>query len=268
MARETDRNEWQVTTDREQIRDWAGAHDAVPVRDTGSNAGVDLRTDHARSGDQIGWEQFFERLGEERAAVRFRADSPDESERAAFEVVDRETVAVRDSTADRDAAEEKVDEPTQTESTNIVGSDTGEGEPPIFDEVETDPEPDADDETSMAESAHGAELSALVLDEIYEDPGGVTSEPEDEYLVFKNTAEEPLDLTGWTVENDAGRSYTFPSGFTLEPGERVTLHSGVGDDTETDLYWGTEEETWDQTGDTVTVQTANGKRALREPYKA
>ena len=88
----------------------------------------------------------------------------------------------------------------------------------------------------------------------------------DEYLTFENAGEETLDLSGWTVTDEAGKRYTFPDGTTLAPGERVTLHTGSGEDTDTDLYWGASGPVWNNDGDTVTVRAADGTVVLEESY--
>jgi len=75
----------------------------------------------------------------------------------------------------------------------------------------------------------------------------------DEYVVFENTGAESLDLSGWTVADDTGKTYTFPEGYTLGAGETVTLHTGSGTDSDTDLYWGSGSPIWNNGGDTVTV---------------
>jgi micrococcal nuclease len=88
----------------------------------------------------------------------------------------------------------------------------------------------------------------------------------DEYVVFENTGGEALDLSGWTVEDEAGATYEFPTGFTLQPGDEVTLHTGSGQDTSTDLYWGYERPIWNNSGDTVIVKNTDGNVVLREEY--
>jgi len=52
----------------------------------------------------------------------------------------------------------------------------------------------------------------------------------------ENADEEPLDLSGWTVRDEAGHIYVVSDGFVLEPGSRVTLYSGAGSDDGTALY--------------------------------
>lgn len=63
----------------------------------------------------------------------------------------------------------------------------------------------------------------LELVRIHADATGNDNENlNDEYLVFENTGAEPLDLSGWTVADEADHAYTFPDGFVLAPDEHVT----------------------------------------------
>jgi len=89
----------------------------------------------------------------------------------------------------------------------------------------------------------------------------------DEYVVFENTGEEPLDLSGWTVKDDVGKTYTFPDGYTLGAGETVTLHTGSGTDSDIDLYWGSGSPIWNNGGDTVTVRNSDGDIVRQETYE-
>jgi len=73
-------------------------------------------------------------------------------------------------------------------------------------------------------------------------------------------------LTGWTVSDEAGKTYQIPDGFTLDPGATVTLHTGSGTDTETDLYWDAGRPVWNNGGGTVTVTTAEGDVVIEETY--
>ena len=88
----------------------------------------------------------------------------------------------------------------------------------------------------------------------------------DEYVVFENAGERTLDLSGWTVRDEAGHEYTFGD-VTLAPGERLTLHTGSGTATATDRYWGSDGPLWNNDGDTVTVETANGTRVVTTRYE-
>jgi competence protein ComEC len=46
----------------------------------------------------------------------------------------------------------------------------------------------------------------------------------------------------------------------------VTLHTGSGTSTTTELYWGSGSPIWNNDGDTVIVSNANGERVLEETY--
>ena len=71
----------------------------------------------------------------------------------------------------------------------------------------------------------------------------------DETLVIVNLG-GPVDLAGWTLRDEAGTLYTFPS-LTLFESGAVNLHTTAGEDTVIDLYWGQTKAVW-----------ASGKKAL------
>ena len=63
-----------------------------------------------------------------------------------------------------------------------------------------------------------------------------------------------VNMAGWTMTDGEGNQFTFPSLSLLSKGE-VTVHTGRGANTPTDLYWGQTESRW-----------ASGKVAyLRDP---
>ena len=108
----------------------------------------------------------------------------------------------------------------------------------------------------------------LAVAEIHADAAGDDRENlNDEYVVFENAGTETLDLSGWTVEDEAGKRYAMPDGATIAPGETLTLRTGSGTDTETDLYWVAGSPVWNNAGDTVIVENATGDRVLAESYE-
>ena len=124
---------------------------------------------------------------------------------------------------------------------------------------------DASDGTGTTTIDPGA---ALEVAEINADAEGDDRENlTGEYVVFENTGDEPIDLSGWTVEDEAARSYAFPQGFALEAGATVTLRSGSGTDTDTELYWGSGSPIWNNDGDTVILTTDDGERVLEVRYE-
>ncbi|WP_158057126.1 lamin tail domain-containing protein [Halorussus halophilus] len=114
----------------------------------------------------------------------------------------------------------------------------------------------------------GAKADAtLSLAEAHPDAAGEEqSNLNDEYVVLRNDGQESLDLSGWTVSDEADHEYTFPQGTTLKPGETLTLHTGTGEDAPPDYYWNADSPVWNNDGDTVFVHTAEGTLVLEEQY--
>ena len=81
---------------------------------------------------------------------------------------------------------------------------------------------------------------------------------QEERIAVANADETGVNLTGWTITDEGTRNtYTFPV-FALDPGANVTVHSGAGNDTATDLYWGRGSAVWNNDGDLATLADANG----------
>ena len=80
-------------------------------------------------------------------------------------------------------------------------------------------------------------------------PGSLTSEQ----VILTNLSGQ-VNMAGWTMTDGEGNKFTFPSLSLLSNGE-VTVHTGRGTNTPTDLYWGQTDSRW-----------ASGKVAyLRDP---
>lgn len=103
--------------------------------------------------------------------------------------------------------------------------------------------------------------SNLVVAAIHEDAEG-----NDEYVVLGNTGDETLDLTGWSLRDEAGHVYTIPDGFVLAGGARVTVYTGHGQDTATKLYWGADRAIWNNGGDTVLLENQDGAVVVKHDY--
>jgi peptidoglycan hydrolase-like protein with peptidoglycan-binding domain len=112
----------------------------------------------------------------------------------------------------------------------------------------------------------GGDSGIEVTEAQFDAPGDDHENLNEEYVTFTNTGDEPADLTGCRVEDDAGHTYEFPDGFALDPDASVTLYTGSGDDTQTELYWGSERAIWDNTGDSVVVYDPDGNLLARRSY--
>jgi len=79
----------------------------------------------------------------------------------------------------------------------------------------------------------------------------------DEYVVIKNVGDVSVDLEGWTLKDEAEHTFVFPS-VTLDSGETVTVYSGSGVNSNTELYWGSSRAIWNNNGDTAFLYDADG----------
>lgn len=87
----------------------------------------------------------------------------------------------------------------------------------------------------------------------------------DEYITIENQGNQPVDLTGWKILDEAGNPYLVPK-FTLEPKRKFTLRTGSGKNTEQELFWGSRTPIWNDNGDTIFIRDAEGKLVLSHIY--
>lgn len=106
-----------------------------------------------------------------------------------------------------------------------------------------------------------AAAAVVVVEEIEADPpGDDTLDPNAEYVVVRNTGDGAVDLTGWGIKDEsASHRFAFPDGFSLAAGAAVTVHTGCGADTGTDLFWCNEgSAVWNNDGDTAFLLDPSG----------
>lgn len=85
-------------------------------------------------------------------------------------------------------------------------------------------------------------------------PGDVTSEA----VEIINEGTSVARLEGWTMVNErSGEEFAFPA-LNLFPQGAVTLHTGAGEDTAIDIYWGRDAAVW-EIGDIVQLLDADGE---------
>jgi murein DD-endopeptidase MepM/ murein hydrolase activator NlpD len=79
--------------------------------------------------------------------------------------------------------------------------------------------------------------------------------PNNEYVEITRDnrfAPATLDLTGFTIKNKAGDTFTFPAGFALTTTRTsVRVFSGTGTNTLTELFWGQSTGKWSNTAECV-----------------
>jgi competence protein ComEC len=141
------------------------------------------------------------------------------------------------------------DMPVEQRATITIDTDS----PP----PETDPTPTDD----------GTPTASLAVVQIHADAAGDEYDNlTDEYIVLKNTGSHAIDLSGWSVTDEAGHEYTVPSGVVLGAGETITLHTGTGTDTDEHLYWNADAPVWNNAGDTITVRSDESELIIEEEY--
>lgn len=77
-----------------------------------------------------------------------------------------------------------------------------------------------------------------------------------EYILLRNPSETSVDLAGWQIVSDGGRNYRFPN-LTLYPNGAVSIYSGLGTDTVTELHWNSDAALW-ASGDLLTLLDSQG----------
>lgn len=87
----------------------------------------------------------------------------------------------------------------------------------------------------------------------------------DEFIIFKNLCDYEIDMNNWLVKDEQGNKYTFTK-FVLLPGHIVTLYSGSGIDTDSQLYWNSKKPIWNNEGDTLYLRDAKGKMIIKQTY--
>ncbi len=84
-------------------------------------------------------------------------------------------------------------------------------------------------------------------------PGDITNEA----VEIINRGTSVARLGGWKLINErSGQEFTFPP-LNLFPQGAVTVHTGVGENTAIDVYWGRDSAAW-QAGDTAQLVDADG----------
>ncbi len=105
----------------------------------------------------------------------------------------------------------------------------------------------------------------------YNPSGDERDDPNDEYVIIQNLCDGNIDMSGWTIKDDATNMYTFKE-FVLNAGESFTLHSGGGKETKNELYWTKEGKkgspVWNNNGDTLYLRDSEGKLVLLERYES
>lgn len=107
----------------------------------------------------------------------------------------------------------------------------------------------------------GAAVPAIRMTTIqYDSPGsdtGSNTSLNGEWVRITNTTSTNRSLTGWTLKDKTGYTYTFPS-FTLKAKASVVVYTGKGSATSTKRYYNKTWYVWNNTGDTAYLRDSKG----------
>ncbi len=78
-----------------------------------------------------------------------------------------------------------------------------------------------------------------------------------EYVDIQNVGAGALDMTAWKLYDNSNTTYTFP-GFTLNAGASVRVWVRSGANNSSNLYWGSDRATWNNSGDCAHLARPDG----------
>jgi micrococcal nuclease len=115
----------------------------------------------------------------------------------------------------------------------------------------------------------GADAELIITELGYDPPGDDNRDLNEEYIRIRNEGDSATDMSGWTIKDESSSNrYTFPAGFSIAPGETVTIHSGCGDDFDTRLFWcSVDSAVWNNDGDTAFLIDAAGNTHTTHTYE-
>jgi endonuclease G len=114
-----------------------------------------------------------------------------------------------------------------------------------------------------ATAAPQPQLPQVTITNVVFDPPG--DDLAGEYVLLRNLGQAAATLTSWTLRDEAGAIYTFPT-FTLAASAEVRVWVKAGTNDGTNLYWGRSQPIWNNTGDTATLRDTSGAEISRFTY--
>jgi len=57
-----------------------------------------------------------------------------------------------------------------------------------------------------------------------------------EYVLVENGSSSPVNLEDWTIRDTSQRSFKFPKNSIIQPGQRITVKAGFGDNTNSEYF--------------------------------
>lgn len=83
-----------------------------------------------------------------------------------------------------------------------------------------------------------------------------SQDPQKEYIEIKNKGNSDVKMEDWRIKTETGERYDFPK-FTLREDKKVKIWSGIGTDGSSNLYWGSQDEIWIDSGSCAYLKDAD-----------
>ena len=93
-----------------------------------------------------------------------------------------------------------------------------------------------------------------------------------ERVVIRNDRRRAVDLSNWRLHDESNHPHSNPwmfnfPGFTLHPGEDVTVWTKAGHNDQNNLYWGLTHGVWNNVGGDAAILLDNAGQFIdRKPY--
>jgi micrococcal nuclease len=109
--------------------------------------------------------------------------------------------------------------------------------------------------------------SGVTIVEVLYNPTGPDDERlNNEYVTIVNEGQATLDLTAWTLRDESSQNRYVFDGVHLDPGDRVSVRTGCGEDRGDDVFWCADRSVWSNSGDTAILQDRHGNVVDRWTY--
>ncbi|OPY53423.1 MAG: Intermediate filament tail domain protein [Methanosaeta sp. PtaU1.Bin060] len=119
--------------------------------------------------------------------------------------------------------------------------------------------------TALAQGETGTpEIEISIANASFVAPSPESMNLNGEWVKIANDGGTDESLDGWTLMDQQNHTYTF-KGFTLAAGSSVKVHTGEGNDSMTDLYWGRSSSVWNNDGDVAVLKDAAGNVVAQFP---
>ena len=118
---------------------------------------------------------------------------------------------------------------------------------------------------AFASSAPSRACEAVSIPRMVCAPEGEGQAVAGELVELRNDGRAAVGLEGWTLcDMNQNHCYAFGA-VKLGRGASVTIWSGAGTDTATELFWGSTQAIWNNEGDAATVRNAEGELLAEKP---